>query len=555
MANVAFNGANLTLAKLNFATLTCAQFLKTSSAAMQCGTPPFPSCPAAPVSTDPTKPANLTQANLQNATLDGAVLDSGTLTGANLSGASAQKTTFRGATLEASGNVTVATVQGANFSGANFQNAHLNSVQFTNVIMGGACFDQKTTFNGTSFAGSIMPSATFDGATLEGVSFNGAILENAIFTNTTIKTTPGGGAAVDFGCAQLGGADFTSANVLSANFQAAVMPPASACCPQAGGTAWCGTINLTQLTYGGVKYPKLQAPLNCPNGDVAACTGGQWILPNWQTNQCNPQHTTQTMWSKPDCGGSPGMIVKFNDPNLKACILNSLPGKPSEIQMTTAATILSASCPSLNISDLTGLEKFTALNSLDLSGNALTQFTLPLTKLQKLNLEANQLTSLSVSNMNKLVSLDASHNQLQSLSGVASITPVVVDLSYNQFTSFDLPIQTSLVFVDLSNNNLTSVLDSFHKDIQGLTQLSYLDLSSNSLSTIGPATSIAQSGPLSSMFLQCNPTFSCDTLQLTTASGAIQHSGCAEFNPQTDKWLALTNPLCPTAARDNKPGR
>jgi uncharacterized protein YjbI with pentapeptide repeats len=548
------NGANLShFAKLNFANLSCAQFFTVSSSALQCGSPPVKPCPAAPVSTNPTGSANLTQAILQNATFDGATLDAATLTSANLSGASLQYATFRNATLEGSGNLNVATVQGADFTNANFQNAHLNSVQFTNVILAGACFDQKTTFSGTTFAGSIMPGATFDSATLESVSFNSAILENAVFTNATMKTNPGGGSAVDFGCSLLGGANFTNASVIAANFQAAVMPPASACCTQQGGTSWCGTIDLTQQAYGAVLYPLLQAPQNCPNGDVAICNAAQWTIPQWQTNLCNVSHVTKTVWSKPDCGGTPGTVVKFNDPNLKSCILNGLPGKPSEIQVTTAATILEVSCPGLGITDLTGLEKFTALTSLDLSANALTQFTLPLVQLQKLKLGANQLNALDLSNFSTLVSLDISHNQLKAIVGMASVAPVYMDLSYNQFTAFDLPIQSSLVFADLSHNNLTNVLDPLNKTLANLTAINYLDLSNNSLSGIGAATSIAQNGPLSSMFLECNPTFACSSLQLTSQSTALQKSGCAEFNPQTNKWVTLVNPSCPVGGANARP--
>lgn len=546
LTGTALNGAKLAGVKAPYVTLDCAQFYGVSSQARSCGTPVGPPCPSVPVSSAPTASADLTQANLQGASLINTVLDSATLAGANLSGTTARQSSFRNASLEASGNINVAGVQGANLWGANFQNAHINFVQFNNTTLADACFDQKTTLNGTSFNGSIMPGATFDSATLEGVSFNATILENAVFTNAILKTPPDGGSAVNFSCAQLGGGNFQNAHVFAANFQAAVMPPAAACCPQPGGGAWCGTIDITQQAYGGVTYPTLTSSVTCPNGDVAQCSQAQWEIPGWQTNLCSSHHTTETVWSKPDCGGSPGDMVKFNDMNLKACILATLPGQPSSIAVTTAATLLEISCPGLGITDLTGLQDFTGLTSLNLSGNQIGQFNLPLTQLQNLKLGSNQLTALDASKLANLVNLDVSHNQLQSIVGLVAINPLVLDLSYNQLTSFDLPIFDGLVFVDLSHNALTGVLDSYQKNLSALASLSYLDLSYNSIPTIGDASSIAQTGALNSLYLECNPTFDCASLNLTGSSSALQKSRCAQFNSQSGEWILQPHPSCPT---------
>src|SRR3546814_6874467 len=86
------------------------------------------------------------------------------------------------------------------------------------------------------------------------------------------------------------------------------------------------------------------------------------------------------MWSEPLCGGDPGEIVNFTDPELEKCILDGLGGNPppSDITVETAARQTSVSCPGRGITDLGGLEAFTALTSLDLSGNALTGFGISL---------------------------------------------------------------------------------------------------------------------------------------------------------------------------------
>src|SRR4051794_20812534 len=558
--NAAVNGVKLLHAALNDASLTCTQFYG-STPNSNCKQPP-------PASSNPNSAANLTQAVLQYADFSNATLDFAVLTGANLSGATFQNASFQNTTLEATQSIPAASVLGAYFTNANFANAHLDQVLFNNAILTAAHFEQGITLNGTDFTGSIMPGANFTNAVLEGVNFSSTILENAKFTAATMKTTPGGlSSGVNFTCSQLGGADFTNAVITAATFTAAVMPPAPSnitppqpCCAQKGGGLWCGTVDITQQAFGSVIYPLPEASITCPNGDVAACSGSQWILPRWQTNLCNTSHTTQTVWSPPDCGGTPGEYVVFKDANLKQCILATLPGNPTEVALKTAAAMLAVNCPGRAIADLTGLEKFTNLTSLDLTGNQIKQFALTLVQLQSLKLSDNQLTSLDVSNLNATgpVRLEAANNQLKSVEGLASINLVVLDLSHNLLTSFDLPEQyQSLTYADLSYNNLTNVLDQYNTDLSRMTLLNYLDLSGNSIPGIGSVASIANPPPprqptLLSLFLACNPTFQCEALDLPGGANppqALMRSECADYNTQSDQWIVLSNPQCPMGRR------
>jgi uncharacterized protein YjbI with pentapeptide repeats len=558
--HAALNGVRLPHASLNDASLTCAQFY---------GSTPNSNCKQTPpVSSNPNSAANLTQAVLQYADLSNATLDFAVLTGANLSGATFQNASFQNATLEATETIPAASVLGADFTNANFANAHLDQVLFNNAILTNAHFEQGITLNGTDFSGSIMPGANFTGAVLEGVNFSSTILENANFTGTTMKITPGGlSSGVNFTCAQLGGADFTNATITAATFTAAVMPPGpstitppQSCCAQKGGGLWCGTVDITQQAFGSVTYPVPADSITCPNGDVAVCSGAQWILPQWQTNLCNANHTTQTVWSPPDCGGTPGQYVVFKDLNLKQCILATLPGNPTEVTLETAAAMLAVNCPGRSIADLTGLEKFTNLTSLDVTANQVKQFALRLPQLQSLKISDNQLTSLDVSNLNPNgpVRLEAANNQLKSVVGLASVNLVVLDLSHNLLTSFDLPEQyQSLTYADLSYNNLTNVLDQYNTDLSKMTLLNYLDLSGNSIPGIGSVASIANppspaQPTLLSLFLACNPTFQCEALNLPGGANppqALMRSECADYNAQSGQWIVLTNPQCPVSRR------
>ncbi|MGR8981399.1 MAG: pentapeptide repeat-containing protein [Gammaproteobacteria bacterium] len=545
MGNTAMNGVKLVKAKMNGATLNCARFYY--------GSGNNPQGCTAPDSTAPNAAADLTLANMQHADFPDAVLDFAVLTGANLAGATMTQASLQNATLEATQNPAVAAASfiGTDLTGVNFKNAHINFVNFNNVILSGAIFDGMT-LAGTTFNGSILPGASFNGATLQNVSFNSAILQKADFSGAAMSTIPSaGGSGADFSCSQLGGASFKDAKIQIANFNAAVMPAANDCCPPKQGFSWCGTISLTQQAYGPVTFPLLGAnvTLTCPNGDTANCSEVQWKIPNWQTSLCGSGGSVRTVWAMPDCGSDPGQYVVFKDQNLKDCILATLPGSPTNVTIETAAQIRQVTCPGLGISDLTGLENFTSLVKLDLTDNKLIQFSLPLATIQTLKLGNNRLTTLDLSKLDNLINLDVSGNQLTNIGFSANAAPSILDVSNNQLASFDLPIQTSLVYADLSNNKLKNVLDRYNTNLSNLTILNYLDLSHNSLTSVGSVAALLPSpqgsGSLQSLYVGCNPTFTCASLELPATSGNLQKSQCATYNTQNKTWLLLTNPACP----------
>lgn len=534
------NGATLVKAQAPYVRLDCARFYGAG--------PAVAGCDPAPPSSAPGAHADLTSANLQHASLGRAIVDAATLSGANLSGASARNASFRNAWLEADPQraTSAALVKGADLSGAAFQGAHINAVQFNRTTLAGAQFDGST-LNGTNFSGAIMPGASFGGrAVLEGVDFSGAELENAVFTDATIRNNPRGGVPVDFSCAQLGGASFQDASVTGANFQAAVMPPAAACCPQPGGGAWCGTVDFPAQAYGGVRYPALKAALTCPNGENAVCDASQWTLPGWQTDLCSPSPSEEPVWTKPDCAKPSGEVVRFNDANLKKCIREMLPGAPQEVEVSVAMTFLDVSCRQRGIADLTGLEKFVGLLSLDLSGNKLVQFRQPtLSNLQKLDLSANGLKTLDLSGLGPLLSLDASHNQLQAIVSWATLETVeLLDLSYNQLTQTPLAALSQLVMADVSHNATTDVLGKYRQNLKGLKVLRYLNLSHNGLTGIGDVSGFIDVNQLT-LQLQCNPRFDCGSLGIADDQDALENNACARYNSQTEKWLLQPYPSCP----------
>ena len=121
-----------------------------------------------------------------------------------------------------------------------------------------------------------------------------------------------------------------------------------------------------------------------------------------------------------------------------------------------------------NISDLTGIEDFTALTLLDCS--------------------YNQLTSLDVSANTALTDLNCDNNQLTSLD--ANTLPISLEYlqcSYNQLSILDVNVNTALLYLHSSDNQLTSLDISQNINLNDLrcqeNQITTLDLSNNTALT------------------------------------------------------------------------
>jgi len=111
-----------------------------------------------------------------------------------------------------------------------------------------------------------------------------------------------------------------------------------------------------------------------------------------------------------------------------------------------------------NISDLTGIEDFTALTGLGCSNN--------------------QLTSLDVSNNSDLTSLFCSNNQLTSLDVSNNTGLFILNCDDNQLTSLDVSNNTGLTDLYCDDNQLTSL------DVSGATALRTLYCYSNQLTSL-----------------------------------------------------------------------
>jgi hypothetical protein len=185
-------------------------------------------------------------------------------------------------------------------------------------------------------------------------------------------------------------------------------------------------------------------------------------------------------------------IVNIPDANFKAYLLgNSLinTNGDTEIQVTEANAFnggISLVEPMeegeggmddinvMMISNLTGIEAFTALTLLNCWGNLLTSLDVSQNiALTDLECGGNNLTSLDVSGATALTKLNCQNNQLTSLdvSQNTALTDLYCDL--NILSSLDVSKNTALTFLSCGANDLTSL------DVSQNTALTELDCGSN----------------------------------------------------------------------------
>ncbi|MEO1411697.1 MAG: pentapeptide repeat-containing protein, partial [Bacteroidota bacterium] len=459
--------------------------------------------------------SSFVNAAMNSVTLKNANVKYGVFTGAILNGAQAQNASFNYGNFQGGTSLPTTKLTGADFSGADLSYAQLDRVSFNNNFLIDSKFQYLDASN-TQFFDLIMTGADFFNSTLQEVSFRGATLHNANFSSCTFnKLTNGNG--VSFECALLGGANFANAVVNMADFSYAVIPPDTACCLLVDSSYNCGTDPWDGLVYGATTLPVLTVPVPCPDGrSTAICSGTQWQIPNWQTNQCNPDNKEVTVWAAPDCNGHRDTTgITITDPSLKQCIADQLfDGDTTQvITHDLALTITSLSCGQMGIKDLTGLDSFPNLLYLDLTANDLTldQFSTLSTRLTTLKVPYNSLTSISLSShQSDMLFLDASNNQISSIN-LATSYLTYLDLSHNQLANSLASIElfTDLNYLNLSYNKLTDV-----GQLDGLQDLGSLFLDNNLLTNIGDLGDLwsCGRGVLYEINLQNNDCFECSSL-------------------------------------------
>ena len=180
-----------------------------------------------------------------------------------------------------------------------------------------------------------------------------------------------------------------------------------------------------------------------------------------------------------------GQNVNIPDANFKAYLVGNSAintNGDNEIQVSEASIFNgNIDCNTMNISNLTGIEAFTALTILDCSYNQLTSLDVSAcTALTILDCSWNPyLTSLDVSACTALTILDCSRStQLTSLDVSSCTALTILDCHFNQLSSLDMSSCTALTILDCNTNQLTSL------DVSSCTALTNLDCNDNLLTSL-----------------------------------------------------------------------
>lgn len=156
-------------------------------------------------------------------------------------------------------------------------------------------------------------------------------------------------------------------------------------------------------------------------------------------------------------------IVNIPDANFKAALLNHYPvidtNGDDEIQVSEASTFANQMLVyDKNISNLTGIEAFTEITSLDCSYNQLSildvSYNITLTNLYCYN---NQLVTLDLSNNTALTSVACQFNQLSELDLSNNTALTNVFCQFNQLSALDLSNNTLLTNLSCYNNLLNTL--------------------------------------------------------------------------------------------------
>jgi hypothetical protein len=146
-------------------------------------------------------------------------------------------------------------------------------------------------------------------------------------------------------------------------------------------------------------------------------------------------------------------------------------GTPNDNYVLTSNinTVMGLAVDNLNISDLTGIEDFSALTELFCENNQLTTLDVSgATSLEGLECPNNQLTSLDVSGATALTELFCDNNQLTTLDVGNNTALTNLDCHTNNLTTLDVSSATALRRLDCENNQLTCLDVSNNTDLDEL---------------------------------------------------------------------------------------
>ncbi len=184
--------------------------------------------------------------------------------------------------------------------------------------------------------------------------------------------------------------------------------------------------------------------------------------------------------------------TNFPDANFRTVVKEYDADNDENLSRVEIEAVKEIKCYHKDIRSLTGIEYFTALQTLKCYSNQLTSLDISgNTALESLDCADNQLTTLDVSRNTALKSLDCAKKQLTTLDVSRNTALKSLDCAKNQLTTLDVSRNTALESLNCADNQVTSL------DISQNTALECLICASNKL------TALNVSGNATLKFLNC----------------------------------------------------
>lgn len=209
--------------------------------------------------------------------------------------------------------------------------------------------------------------------------------------------------------------------------------------------------------------------LSCIQVDNAVWSAANWfnIDPNAAFNE--------------DCSGI--CTVHIPDANFRSSLLTNTSintNADNFIQCSEASTYSGAmDIYSLNINNLTGIEAFTAITSLNFYDNNVTIADLTSNvAITELYCHFNQLTTLNITNLALLQTATCSDNQLTNINTTGCTSLNYLEISSNLLPAIDLTTNIALDAVECGGNLFTAL------DLSGNPALTYIDFRENPITSI-----------------------------------------------------------------------
>ena len=230
------------------------------------------------------------------------------------------------------------------------------------------------------------------------------------------------------------------------------------------------------IAEGQVPQPKGEEPKEKPEGDI-------------------PETQSETVPAQMNGEGENGIAVQsagvaidninFPDANFRTVVENYDTNKDGNLSDTEIATVEAIDCFKKGITNLKGIEYFTALKILWCAENQLTALDVSEnTALRFLSCYRNRLTTLDVDKNTALEELYCYSNQLTKLDVSKNTSLTILNCIYNQLTTLDVNKNTALNKLWCGDNRLTTLDVSKNTALTDLycsscNQLTELDVSKN----------------------------------------------------------------------------